>query len=203
VNAPPALTTGQITFGCLNNFSKVSAETLTAWKKILAAIPDSNILLHAPQGRHRQQLLESFSSAGIASQRIEFADFLPVDEYLRNYQRIDIALDPFPYTGGTTTLDAFWMNVPVVTLSGPTAVSRGGACILSNVGLTDLIATQLDQYAPIAISLASDRSCLAGMRSTLRDRLRGSPLMDATAFARDVESAYRRMWLAWCGGAPK
>jgi predicted O-linked N-acetylglucosamine transferase (SPINDLY family) len=107
-------------------------------------------------------------------------------------------LDPFPYGGGTTTCDALWMGVPVVSLAGPLAVGRGGLSILSNVGLADLVAHDDDQYVNLAVSLASDLSRLRELRASLRERMQASPLMDAPRFARHVEAAYRSMWQNWC-----
>ncbi len=122
----------------------------------------------------------------------------PVTEYFDVYQRIDVALDPFPYGGGTTTCDALWMGVPVVSLAGQTAVGRGGLSILTNIGLPDLAARDPEQYVQVAAELAQDLPRLAGLRATLRERMRSSPLMDAPRFARNVEAAYREMWRQWC-----
>ncbi len=119
-------------------------------------------------------------------------------QYFKEYQQIDIGLDPFPCNGGTTTCDALWMGVPVVTLRGRTAVGRAGVSILSNVGLTDWIADNPEQYVSIAQQMAGDLPRLGELRSTLRRRMRQSPLMDAPQFARDVEAAYRQMWHTWC-----
>src|SRR5262249_27127579 len=115
------------------------------------------------------------------------------------YNQIDIALDPYPYGGGTTTCDAIYMGVPVITLTGQTAVSRAGSSILHNLGFPQWIATSNAQYVQIATDLASDLSLLSQLRSTLRPRMMSSPLTDAPAFARDFESALRQMWTQWCG----
>jgi predicted O-linked N-acetylglucosamine transferase (SPINDLY family) len=117
---------------------------------------------------------------------------------MRLYQQIDIALDPFPCGGGITTCDALWMGVPVVSLVGNTAVGRAGFSILSNVGLPELAARDTEQYVDIAVAMAQDLPRLADLRTTLRDRMRNSPLMDASRFARNVEAAYRAMWCRWC-----
>src|SRR5205823_1309837 len=105
---------------------------------------------------------------------------------------------PFPYGGGTTTCDALWMGVPVISLRGKTAVGRGGLSILSNLGLTDLVAHTPDEYIHIASALANDLHRLAELRAALRPRMQQSPLMDPPRFARDVEAAYREMWARWC-----
>jgi predicted O-linked N-acetylglucosamine transferase (SPINDLY family) len=116
------------------------------------------------------------------------------------YVGIDISLDPFPYVGGTTTCDSLWMGVPVVTLAGRTAIGRGGVSILSNVGLEEFIAESPQDYIRIAVTLANDRPRLAHLRSTIRERMKGAPLMDAKQFAADVENSYRQMWRRWCSG---
>ena len=120
-------------------------------------------------------------------------------QYFEQYQGVDIALDPFPYTGGTTTCDALWMGVPVVSLAGKTAVSRSGLSILSNIGHANWVAGTIDQYLQIATHVAGDLNRLAAIRGSLRDEMKQSPLMDEKRFARDVESVYRRIWQNWCG----
>ncbi len=135
---------------------------------------------------------------GVDVDRLEFVDKQPWERYLATLQRIDIALDPFPYGGGITTCDALWMGVPVVTLSGQMAVGRGGRSILSNVGLPELIAETAEQYVVIAAKLAGDLSQLMQLRSGLRQRVERSPLRDPAGFARDLEAAYRAMWRRWC-----
>src|SRR5260221_12351274 len=109
-------------------------------------------------------------------------DYKPTAEYLKTYDEIDIALDPFPLGGGTTTCDALWMGVPVVTLAGKAAVGRGGLSILSNVGLTDLVAPDVDAYVQIALDLARDVPRLSALRAGLREQMRRSPLMNAPRF---------------------
>jgi predicted O-linked N-acetylglucosamine transferase (SPINDLY family) len=194
----PALAQKQITFGCLNNFSKISPPLLACWIKLLHAMPDAQLLLHAPPGSHRQHLLDQLSRAGIDSARIRFAGKAPLADYFRLYHQIDIALDTHPYGGGTTTCDALWMGVPVITLVGKTAVGRGGLSILSNLDLPELIARSEDQYVQIAIDLANDLPRLGELRSTLRQRMEQSVLMDGPRFARNMESVYRQAWSRWC-----
>jgi predicted O-linked N-acetylglucosamine transferase (SPINDLY family) len=196
----PARTAGYVTFGSLNNFCKFNPATLAAWCQLLAAVPDSRLLLHAAQGGHRERTRALFAGQGVSAERLKFVDFLPAAQYFRIYQQIDVALDPFPYGGGTTTCDALWMGVPVVSLAGQTAVGRGGLSILSNVGLPELVAHTPDEYLQIATHLAADRPRLAELRATLRERMQRSPLMDAPRFARNVEAAYRTMWRRWCAG---
>jgi protein O-GlcNAc transferase len=194
----PALEHGVVTFGALNNFAKVTGATLAAWRRLLQAVPRARLLLHAPAGSHRSRVREQLGLSGTDAERLEFIHRVSIADYLALYHRIDVALDPFPYGGGTTTCDALWMGVPVVSLAGATAVGRGGLSILSNVGLPELVAHDTDQYVRIATELAADPPRLAELRATLRKRMQQSPLMDAPRFARNVEAAYRGMWRRWC-----
>jgi predicted O-linked N-acetylglucosamine transferase (SPINDLY family) len=197
---PPAIANGHVTLGCLNNFSKVNVHVLNAWARILAQVPDSKLLLYAPQGKSRHRVEAFLSQQNVDPRRLQFVDLtLPVERYLEHYRQVDIALDPFPYPGGTTSCDALWMGVPLVTLAGRTAISRSGLSILSNMGLAELVATEVEQYIRLATELAGNAARLSDLRATLRDRMRSSPLMDPAGFAKDVEAAYRAMWRAWCG----
>ncbi len=135
---------------------------------------------------------------GIAAGTREFVAFQPRRQYLETYRRIDIGLDTLPFNGGTTGLDALWMGVPVVTRLGRTVVGRAGSSHLHNLGLSELVAASDDQFVRLAVDLAGDLNRLNGIRSTLRERMEKSPLMDGKRFARSVESAYRQMWQAWC-----
>jgi len=197
----PALTAGDVTFGCLNNFCKVTAPTLAAWAKILQTLPGARLLLHARPGSHRERLQRFFASQRVAPERLSFTDQVNAAEYFGLYEQIDVALDPFPYGGGTTTCDALWMGVPVVSLAGKTAVSRSGLSILTNLGLSQLVGFDPDQYVRIAVELAGDLPRLRDLRRSLRARMQASPLMDAPRFARNVEAAYREMWRRWCFNA--
>jgi predicted O-linked N-acetylglucosamine transferase (SPINDLY family) len=198
VNPLPAMEAGLVTFGCMNRFNKVTGPTLELWREILKAVPKSRLLIHSKIGDHLDNVRRTFEKEGIASRRLEFVEHKPIPEYLRQYHRIDITLDPFPHGGGTITCDSLWMGVPVITLSGSTAVGRGGASLLSNVGLPELIAQTREQYLQIAVGLARDLTKLAQMRATLRQRMKASPLMDSRRFAGDMEAAYRQMWKTWC-----
>jgi predicted O-linked N-acetylglucosamine transferase (SPINDLY family) len=194
----PALSTGLFTFGCLNNFCKINDSLLDLWSRVLIAVPRSRLLLLAPPGEARRWAAERFRQRGIASDRLEFAPRRPFWQYLNEFNRIDLCLDTLPYNGHTTSLDALWMGVPVVTRVGSTVVGRAGLSQLSNLGLTELVAYSDDEFVQIAASLAGDLSRLAALRSTLRDRMSASPLMDAPRFARNMEAAYRQMWRTWC-----
>ena len=201
VNPLPAEEKGFVTFGCLNTFSKVSEPTIATWGRILQAVPQSRLVLHAPAGSCRQRVVSGMEQCGIEAQRIRFVEKKPANEYFGQYHDIDIALDPFPYGGGTTTCDALWMGVPVVSLAGQTAVGRGGLSILSNIGLPELVGHTAEEYIQIAVNLAGDLPRLAELRGTLRQRMQASPLMDAPRFACNMEAAYRTMWRKWCGAS--
>jgi len=198
VNALPRTGNGFITFGCLNNFCKVNDGVISLWAKVLKAVADSRLILMAPPGGARQAVLDRFGREDVAPDRIEFLAKQPRADYLRTYHRIDIALDTFPYNGHTTSLDALWMGVPVVTLVGKTVVGRAGLSQLTNLRLAELIARVPEEYVQIAAELAGDVRRLAELRSGLRLRMQTSPLMDAGRFARHVEAAYRSMWRSWC-----
>jgi len=195
----PAAKNGFVSFGCLNNFCKVTPTTLSAWTGILQECPGSKLILHAAEGAHRDRLRQAFQRAGVDASRILFKGKMTVPQYMETYNEIDIALDPFPYVGGTTTCDALWMGVPVVTLAGKTAIQRGGVSVLSNSGLPDLIAQSPAQYVEIATNLAANFDYLAKLRSLIRPTMQKSPITDARQFALDMEEAYRTMWQNWCG----
>jgi protein O-GlcNAc transferase len=200
VNRLPALNSGHITFGCLNNFCKVNDVGLKLWADVLRAIDRSRLILLTPEGTSRIRILARFEEQGIAAERIELVAFRPRPQYLELYHQIDIGLDTLPYNGHTTSLDALWMGVPVVTMVGQTVVGRAGVSQLTNLGLPELIAETPDQYVRIAAELAGDPTRLSQLRASLRVRMQHSPLMDGPRFARNVESAYRQMWQRWCAG---
>jgi protein O-GlcNAc transferase len=190
----PADRAGHVTFGAFNTFAKVSPGTLEAWAKILAATARSRLILNAPNGSVRERVARVFGKHGVTSDRIEYVGIVPMTEYFARYLKVDIALDPFPYVGGTTTCDALWMGVPVVTLRGKTAISRGGASIMNNVGVPELVAESVEDYVKKAVMWADDRERLRRFRAEMRKQMRGSALMDAKRFARDIEEVFGRMW---------
>ena len=198
VSELPALSSGCITFGCLCDFCKVNPKTIALWARVLKKVADSRMLLLAPPGQSRQRVLENFAVWGVAPERLIFAHRQPRLDYLRTYHLIDICLDTLPYNGHTTSLDALWMGAPVVSRLGSTAVGRAGLSQMSNLGLPELVAHTDDEFVKIAVKLAADFPRLEGLRQTLRQRMRHSPLMDAERFTRNIESAYRDTWRAWC-----
>jgi predicted O-linked N-acetylglucosamine transferase (SPINDLY family) len=185
----------QILFACYNACAKINPPVIALWSRILRQLPQSRIRLIVGGGElGNAHLKQSFAEHGIAPERIELHDKTRYESYFPLYHDADIALDPFPYNGGTTTLDALYMGLPVVTLAGSSGMSRAGVSILCNAGLPDLIAPSPDDYVRLAVDLAKDAPRLADLRRTLRQRLIRSPLMDAPRFARRLESAYRTMW---------
>ncbi len=197
----PAQQRGAVTFGCLNDLNKLTPEIVRVWSRILAAVPDSRLLLLASAaGEGGETLMAEFSKAGINPARIERLRRTNLLTYLGYYRHIDIALDTFPYTGCTTTADALWMGVPVITMAGSCYVRRQGLNLLHSVGLSHLIASDQangesaeDRAVAIAYTFSRDLPALAALRSTLRERLRAAPLCDAAGLARAMEDAYAQM----------
>jgi len=194
----PARENGYITFGSLNNFCKVTPDAVRAWAQILNAVPRSRLLLLAPKTRFRQRVIELMAKNGIAEDRIEFAANRPRLDYLALYQKVDLGLDTFPYNGHTTSLDSFWMGVPVVTCIGDTVVGRAGWSLLSNLGMRELAAESLDAFVQTAVDLAQNLPQLEAWRLELRSRMEASPLMDGEKFARGMEAIFREIWQQWC-----
>jgi predicted O-linked N-acetylglucosamine transferase (SPINDLY family) len=194
----PARTNGFVTFGSLNNFCKINEPVVRLWAKLLNQAENSRLILLSNLGTHRQQAIEFLENLGVEKQSVEFLTPGPRGAYFELYNQLDVVLDPFPYNGHSTSLDALWMGVPVVTLAGNLGVSRGGLSILHNLGLPELVAHSEDEYVAIATELARDLSRLTELRQTLRPRMEASVLMDAPHFARQIEAAYRSMWRQWC-----
>ncbi len=199
VGALPSERNGFITFGCLNQVAKASRPALHLWLSILQALPGARLLIQSPPGAHRDAVIQLFQAGGIAPDRVEFVPRVSRRAYLDRFHQLDLCLDPFPYNGHTTTLDALWMGVPVVTLAGRTGVGRAGVSVLSNLGVPELIAETPAQYVAIATALAADQERLAALRAGLRARMESSPLLDAKQYAADVQAAFRAMWTTWCG----
>ncbi|MGA3067406.1 MAG: tetratricopeptide repeat protein [Tepidisphaeraceae bacterium] len=199
VNELPALTTGHITFASLNNFCKVNEPTLANWAAVMRAVTNSKLLVLAPKGSARDWLVRILQAHGVEPARVEFLDRRPRREYLEYYHRIDLCLDTHPYNGHTTSLDALWMGVPVLTLVGQTPPGRVGLTHAANLNLTEFAAAGAQALPTIASRWAADLPRLAELRRDLRQRMQNSPLMDAAGFARKVEAIYRQMWIDWCG----
>ena len=200
VSPLPAEKTGRVTFGCLNNLSKVNEKVLALWGEVLQAVPGAKLLVQAAaldDAPNRSRFGERCARHGIAPARLELRGFVPIDQAPAGYAAIDIALDPFPFCGGMTSLEALWLGVPVITLAGETIASRQSASMLMNLGLPELIAGDAAQYVDKAAQLARNLPRLAGVRAGLRQRFATSPLMDYPGFSRALEAAYRDMWFNW------
>lgn len=198
ISALPCSERGFITFGSFNNLTKVVPEVVSLWSKILRAVPDAHLLLKSRQladGQVRDRYLAWFKEGQISSDRIELHSKVPsIQDHLQLYSKVDIGLDPFPYNGTTTTCEALWMGVPVITLAGDLHAGRVGASLLNQVGLDELIAADSNSYLDAATRLAEDRGKLTTLRLSLREMMIKSELCNATAFARKVEDAYGEMW---------
>ena len=198
VSPLPALKNGFITFGCLNNISKISNPTFQCWIQLLHEMPTAKILLYCPEGDHWDVLIEKFCNQGIDKSRIALLARQSFVGYFESYRKIDIALDPFPFGGGITTCDATWMGVPVVTLRGKTAVGRGATSILSNIGMQNQIANTQEEYISIAKGLCSDLEALAATRKGLREKFQQSPVMDGKRFTAEMGQIFRQAWVKYC-----
>ena len=200
----PALASGHITFGCFNNFAKVTPRAIELWSGLLHAASGARLLLRSrglTDPGTAVLVHEGFARHGIDAGRIELnGAILSTADHLGLYGRVDIALDTFPYNGTTATCEALWMGVPVVTLAGRTHVSRVSTSLLTHLGSTEWIASTPAEYVAIGLRLASDPSRLAAIRQALRERMRQSPLCDAPRFTRNLEAAFRDVWTWRCAG---
>ncbi|QEX17538.1 hypothetical protein FRZ44_28380 [Hypericibacter terrae] len=201
VDKLPALERGHVTFGCFNNLSKINKAVLALWSRLLLELPGSRLVMKTHQLDDmgtRQRCADLFADLGIDSTRISLLGRSAHRALLQEYNGIDIALDPFPYSGGLTTLESLWMGVPVITKKGDRFAARHSASHLTAVGLPELIAPDPDGYVALACGLAKDLPRLAALRAGLRGRMAASPLCDGPGFTRDLEAAYRTMWRRWC-----
>jgi protein O-GlcNAc transferase len=194
----PALENGFVTFGCFNALNKVNDRVIACWARMLQAVPESRLFFKTMTlGPHevREALVNRFAVHGIEAERLQMEGaFTNREEHFRAYQRVDIALDPFPYPGITTTVEALWMGVPSLALKGDRFLSHQGETILRNVGLPEWIAQNEDEYVEKAASFAADLGQLSVLRADLRQRAVRSPLFDAARFARNFEETLWRMW---------
>lgn len=193
--SPPCLRNGYVTFGCFNNFAKVTDEMLRLWAGILAEVPGSRLLLKHRLFNHtegRTYAWQRLDRQGIPQGRVELRGLSA--DYLSQYDDMDIALDTYPYTGGLTTFEALFMGVPVVSLYGSSHGTRFGRSLLMNAGLGELSAATAAEYAARSIGLARDWELLTGLRQELRRMVARSPLMDSRAYMRAVEAAYEKIW---------
>jgi predicted O-linked N-acetylglucosamine transferase (SPINDLY family)/ubiquinone/menaquinone biosynthesis C-methylase UbiE len=200
---PPVLQTGRITFGSFNRIEKLVDPVIAAWVQILQAVPGSRLLLKSG-ALDNQAMCDAvrgrFASYGLVGDRLELRGPSAHPEMLEQYGEVDIALDPFPFNGGMTTLETLWMGVPVITLAGQGVVSRQTVSALSNIGVTELIFETMEAYVAGAIALAGDVERLKALRREMRKKMKNSPLCQSEQFAQDLEMLYRRMWQACCRG---
>ena len=201
IKPPPSLSKGYITFGCFNAMAKIQPELIQLWCEILKALPDSRLLLKntaLTDKEIQKQLILAFRKHGVGAKRLILHGRLPSQrDHLALYHQVDIALDSFPYNGTTTSFEALWMGVPLISLYGDLHASRVGLSILSSIGLEDLTASTPEQYVTVAKALASDPHRLESLRLSLRGLVE-QKLCDAESFTCRVEDAFRDIWEQWC-----
>jgi predicted O-linked N-acetylglucosamine transferase (SPINDLY family) len=202
VRLPPHLAKGYVTFGSFNNLAKVTAEVMGVWAQILANAPTARLVLKWKTLKfdgERARVTAAFAAAGGDTSRLELRGPSAHAKMLDEYGDIDVALDPFPFSGGLTSCEALWMGVPVLTMPGTRPVSRQTLGFLGAVDLeSDFAVVSSEAYIACAVELASNPAELESFRKILRPRLKASPLCDAPAFARNIETAWRDLWRAWC-----
>ncbi|MBI3887391.1 MAG: hypothetical protein HY302_16920, partial [Opitutae bacterium] len=199
---PPCRANGHVTFGCFNNFIKVSDETLDTWAALLAAVPGARLRLKA-QGLGDPAVAAFVRSRlarlGVADERLDLLDRTPgLAAHLALYESVDVALDTFPYHGTTTTCEALWMGVPVVTRTGDRHAARVGTSLLTAVGHPEFVAASAADYVRVAAGLAADPARLAALRGSLRRALQRSPLLDHAGQAERFGAALRASWRHYC-----
>jgi predicted O-linked N-acetylglucosamine transferase (SPINDLY family) len=198
----PASQNGFVTFGCLNKAEKANNDSvIEVWAKVLHAVPGSRLLLqnksYGDEGI-AADMRNRYAAHGIGTERLDLIGKMTWREHMETYNRVDIALDPFPYNGTTTTIEGLWMGVPLLGLKGDRLVAHMGESILHTLRMPEWIATDLEDYVAKAAVLAGDLTCLSDVRANLRNRLLASPISDAPRFARNLEAAFRGMWRKWC-----
>ncbi|MGB5259881.1 MAG: tetratricopeptide repeat protein [Gammaproteobacteria bacterium] len=209
-NAPPVApcpvkANGYITFGSFNNLAKINDDVVSLWADVLHAVSNSHLVIKNPSLTDQptaERYRSMFARHGVAAERVVLLGLAPTtEEHLDTYNRVDIALDTYPYNGTTTTCEALYMGVPVITLAGRTHAGRVGVSLLSCLGLNDLICATPDDYLQNAVILAEDPDRLSGYRTHLRDMMLNSLLCNGPEFAQKIELAYKSMWRTWCSDA--
>jgi predicted O-linked N-acetylglucosamine transferase (SPINDLY family) len=201
----PAVKHSYIRFGSFNNLAKINPQVVEVWARVLIRVPGCRLVLkyrglgdEAVCRRYR----DLFRACGADPSRVELTPPSAHADYLAAYREVDIALDPFPFGGGITTCDALWMGVPVITYPGETFAGRHSLSHLANVGLTETIATTMEEYVELTVSLASDLARLSSLRAGLRERMAASPLCDGKRFAANLMRVVRDAWREWCQKGP-
>jgi len=200
---PPLIPRNAVTFGSFNNISKIGPKVIEIWAAILRAIPDSRLLFKwrsLDDAATRCRLSDAFTAAGVSRHQLEYQRSSHHVDLMAQYGEVDIALDPFPFSGGLTTCEAFWMGVPVITFPGDRVASRHILNSFENLGLSDCVADSAQDYVERASALASNPARLLSLRHSLRPRMAASPLCDGTRFAAALEWSFDRMWRSWCRG---
>ncbi len=199
IQESPYFRNGYITFGCFNNPHKLNREVILVWSAILHVLPSAKLFLkyHRLETDSVQaRLRDWFHAYGIGGDRLIFEGRSKRAEYFEAWNRVDIVLDPFPYNGGTTSLDSLWMGVPMVTLSGRLPVNCVGTSLLSTIGLP--VARTPEEYVTHAVGLANAIPTAPHIRQHVHAAIRSSPLLDEVGSVRSIEAAYRDMWHMWC-----
>jgi len=203
----PASDRGFITFGSLNNLAKVTPHVLETWAEILRRLPTARLLFRygstALNPGTRERLLTAFAAQGVAPHRIDLAGWAPYERQLEIYREVDVALDPFPFSGCTVTCEALWMGAPVVTWPSDTFFGRQSLSLLKNLALEELVAHDRTDYVQRTVALAQDVPRLAALRAELRPRMATSPLCDGERFAHNLTSLLREVWRRWCCEPPR
>jgi protein O-GlcNAc transferase len=195
----PARFAGHVTFGCLNAICKATPRAVALWAKVMSAVPDSKMILSSTRLEEtNQRILDGFAAGGISADRIQLVQRCSPQDYMRRYNTIDIALDPIPFNGHTTTCDAAWMGCPTVSLSGQIYAHRYGGSVLRNLNLPELATESEEAYIAAATGLATNLNRLADLRTKLRFEMQKSVITDGPRFTKNLEAAYREMWRSWC-----
>jgi len=200
----PALSAGHVTFGSLNNFAKVTDEVLDLWARIVAAVPGSRMHMQTAalgSDTARQRAIGAFEKHGVSDDRLTLTGWSNFADYVDLIRSFDLALDPFPFNGGTTTCHQLFYGVPCISLAGERQVSRMGVSLLTAIGHSELVAQSQDEYFNTAVALAKDLPRLSEIRQNLRSATANSPLCDAAGYTRDLEKAFREMFQLWCDSA--
>jgi len=203
VNALPALGSGHITFGSFNRPDKLQPQVISAWAQVMHAVPSSVLMLgNVSEALLAQRLRDAFGVHGVAAERLLFQPRVPLYDYLKLHHKVDIILDTWPYSGGTTTSFALWMGVPVVTLTGPMRSHCISAAMIGRCGLEGWVAGDIAQFVQIAVRWANSPQELSRVRMGLRERMLTSPLRQPATVAKGMTQAFRTMWQRWCAGSP-
>jgi protein O-GlcNAc transferase len=197
----PAMETGTVTFVSTNNLTKITPDVQKMWASVLKEIPRSRLIIqtNATASMHTQKAITSvFARQDVSADRLIFRKATDMQTYLRLMERSDMALDPFPFNGGTTTCHSLWMGAPVITLAGDRHASRMGLSMMTAIGLPEFVAYTPQDYVRIAVEFANDLPRLQEIRAGMRDRLKSSPLLDAAGYTRELEAKFRTVWKKWC-----